>query len=131
MPIIEQTPISDAWIINRRAHDQTTKHHPLVKSWPLTKSSIIVFLGQFKRFNHGYCKCVWSCVWLVIYLWSKVVCFVVSHVEISQTIVLHVTHLVSLESSWWEGVALTWFEIFWSYGVDAIDYWTIFSMKTK
>jgi hypothetical protein len=27
--------------------------------------------------------------------------------------------------------ASTWFEIIWTYGVDAIDYWTIFSMKFK
>jgi hypothetical protein len=27
--------------------------------------------------------------------------------------------------------ALTWFKIIWSYSVEAIDYWTIFSMKLK
>jgi hypothetical protein len=27
--------------------------------------------------------------------------------------------------------ALTWFETLWSYNVEAIDYWIIFSMKTK
>jgi hypothetical protein len=27
--------------------------------------------------------------------------------------------------------APTWFETVWSYSVEAIDYWTIFSMKTK
>ncbi len=41
-----------------------------------------------------------------IYLWSKVACFdlFVSHTKISQTMVLHVVLLVSLESSWWIGV---------------------------
>jgi hypothetical protein len=61
MPIIEQIPISDAWIIHRRAHDQTTKHHPLVKSWPLTQNPIIFFWGSLKDstknivnvFGHG------------------------------------------------------------------------------
>jgi hypothetical protein len=27
--------------------------------------------------------------------------------------------------------APSWFEIVWSYGVEAIDYWIIFSMKIK
>jgi hypothetical protein len=127
LPIIEQTPISDAWII----HDQTTKHHPLVESWPLTKSLIIFFWGQFKRFNHGYCKFVWSWVWLVIYLWSKVVCFVLFLMLRSLGPWCFMSH------SWylWKALGekgLQWLGLrFWSYGVEAINYWTIFSMKTK
>jgi hypothetical protein len=27
--------------------------------------------------------------------------------------------------------APAWFEIVWNYGVEVIDYWTIFSKKTK
>jgi hypothetical protein len=57
-------------------------------------------------------------------------CFV-CHIEISQTTALHAMLLMSLESSLWVGGALTWFETVWSYGVEAIDYWTIFSMKTN
>ncbi len=45
-----------------------------------------------------------------IYLWNMVVCFVlfyfVSHAKISQTTMLHVTLLVSLESSQW--IRLHW-----------------------
>jgi hypothetical protein len=51
-------------------------------------------------------------------------CFV-CHAEISQTMVLHATLLVSLESSLMSiGVHLTWFwfESLWSYSVEAIDY---------
>jgi hypothetical protein len=61
-------------------------------------------------------------------------CFVLfRHDDISQTMVLHVVLLVSLESSRWVGSdAPTWFETIWScYGVEAIEYWTIFLMKTK
>jgi hypothetical protein len=43
------------------------------------------------------------------------------------TRVFHAALLVSLESSWW----VRWFETVWSYGVEAIDYWTKFSMKIK
>jgi hypothetical protein len=59
-------------------------------------------------------------------------CFV-CHAEIFQitTTALHyVVLLVSSESSQWVSRgALTWFEIAWSYGVEAIDYWIIFSIK--
>jgi hypothetical protein len=51
---------------------------------------------------------------------------------IFQIVALHATLLISLESSQWVSRgALTWFETVWSYGVKVIDYWTIFSMKTK
>jgi hypothetical protein len=41
---------------------------------------------------------------------------------------LHTMLLVSSESSWW----MHWLGLrLWSYGVEAFDYWTIFSMKTK
>jgi hypothetical protein len=43
-----------------------------------------------------------------------------------QSFMLH-----SSESSQLVGGAPTWSETVWSYGVEAIDYWTIFSMKTK
>jgi len=58
-------------------------------------------------------------------------CFVLScHAEISQTRMLHAHILVSLESSHW--VQVHWLETVWSYCVEeAIDYWTIFSTKTK
>jgi hypothetical protein len=59
-------------------------------------------------------------------------CFILFwHAEISQTMILHAALLVSLESSQWVGGAPTWFKTAWSYGVEAIDYWTIFQMKTK
>jgi len=47
-------------------------------------------------------------------------CFV-CHMEISQTTMFHDMLLVSLESSY-EWGAPTWFEIVWSYGVEAFDY---------
>jgi hypothetical protein len=52
----------------------------------------------------------------------------VCHAEISQTMVLLATLLVSLESSQWVGGAPTWFwfETLWSYSVEAIDYWNHF-----
>jgi hypothetical protein len=34
-------------------------------------------------------------------------------------------------NEWMSKGSLTWFEIVWSYGVEAVDYWTIFSMKIK
>jgi hypothetical protein len=58
--------------------------------------------------------CLWHLVW---------------HAEISWPTRIHAVLLVSLESSQW--VALTWFETVWSYGVEAIDCWTVFSAKTK
>ncbi len=40
-----------------------------------------------------------------IYLWSKVVCFVLfCHAKISQTMALHAVLLVSSESFWWVGM---------------------------
>ncbi len=33
--------------------------------------------------------------------------------------------------SWDWKLLLTWFEIIWTYNAEAIDYWTIFSMKVK
>jgi hypothetical protein len=65
---------------------------------------------------------------LHICLWSKgsLFCFV-CHGEISQTMTFHAVVIVSLES--WG--ALTSIDIVLSYGVKGIDYWTIFSMKTK
>ncbi len=67
---------------------------------------------------------------LHICLWSKVVCFVL--------FVMLRSHKPQhfMPCSWLFGKlsmsrgALTWFETVWSYGVEAIDYWIIFSMKT-
>ncbi len=66
-------------------------------------------------------------------------CFVY-HSEISQIMALH-ANIPNHSASWHAlGIfkkltmsrgAVTWFETVWSYGVKAIDYWTIFSMKTK
>jgi hypothetical protein len=59
-------------------------------------------------------------------------CFIsFCHAEISQNRMLHAALLVSSESSERVKGALTWFETGWSYGVKAIDYWTIFQMKIK
>ncbi len=63
-----------------------------------------------------------------IYETSKV--FLFCQAEISQITTLHVAFLLSLESSM-NRCASTWFETVWSYGVKAIDYWTIFSIKIK
>jgi len=55
----------------------------------------------------------------------------VSQVDIPQTTMFHGTLLLSLESFQWVGVHQTWFETIWSASVEAIDYWTNFSMKVK
>jgi hypothetical protein len=57
-------------------------------------------------------------------------CFV-CHTDSSQTTALHVAFLVSMESSWWVRVHQLGLRLFGAMGVEAIDYWTIFSIKTK
>jgi len=76
-------------------------------------------------------------VWLVslnmyyiVYIYEAREFVLFCHIEISQTTMLHDVILVSSKSFWWVG-APTWFEIGWSYGVEAIDDWIIFSIKMK
>jgi hypothetical protein len=58
--------------------------------------------------------------------------FLFCHVKISQTMALHAKKLlVSLESSQWVRVHWLGLQSVSSYDVEAIDYWIIFSMKTK
>jgi hypothetical protein len=67
--------------------------HRMDQSWPNT---IVIVLNRWPWF-----------LLLVphIYLWRKVVCFVLFHsYEIHQTGMLQIVFLVSLESSWWGGV---------------------------
>jgi hypothetical protein len=65
-----------------------------------------------------------------IYLWSQVVLFCFVMLNLSD-------HDASCHAPGIFGKllktrgALTWFDSVWSYGVEAIDYWTIFSMKIK
>jgi hypothetical protein len=65
-----------------------------------------------------------------IYLWTKVVCLVLScwdlpnHGASCRTLGSFRKLLMSRGAS-------TWFETIWRSGLEAIDYWTIFSMKFK
>ncbi len=67
-----------------------------------------------------------------IYLWRKVVCFVLFVSMIHRTRTLQITFLVSLESSWGGGRgALAWFHSVWTCGVEVLEYWMISSLKIK
>jgi len=59
----------------------------------------------------------------------KVVCFVL-YTKVSQSMAS--CHIIGIFGKLLviKG-ALTWIESVWSYSVEAIDYWTIFSMKMK
>ncbi len=63
-----------------------------------------------------------------IYLWSKVVCFIFSHLDLpnhgASCHALGIFKKLSISRG-----APTWFETLWIYGVETIDYWTIFSME--
>jgi hypothetical protein len=73
------------------------------------------------------------CLLVEIYLWRKVVCFVlfVCRTEISVYQGVSCRTLGSFSKLSMSTGALTWFETVCSHRVKAIDYWTIFSMKTK
>jgi hypothetical protein len=53
------------------------------------------------------------------------------HTDRSQTTALHVAFLVSMESSWWLREHQLGLRLFEAMVVEVIDYWTIFSIKTK
>ncbi len=69
------------------------------------------------KWKFGTCAIyLWLVKWVeIIYLWSKVICFVLfCHTKISQIMAFHVMLLVSLQSSQWVGVhqvCLTFFGI--------------------
>jgi hypothetical protein len=74
----------------------------------------------------------------LIYLWSKVVClflfcFILSCWDLSThgapCQALHAVLLIPSKKLLMSRGVPTWFETVWSYSVEAIDYWTIFSMK--
>jgi hypothetical protein len=80
--------------------------------------------------NFFWCK--FNFIWSHIYLWNKVVCFVLFVTQRSPKALRFMPH------SWYLQKALsmskgapTWFKTIWSYNVKAIDHWTIFSMTTK
>jgi len=72
-----------------------------------------------------------------IYLWTKVVCFVLfCNAEISQTMVLHVALLVSSESSRWVGVHQLGLRLFggqvWKLMIiESFSQWTLNKIKTE
>ncbi len=66
-----------------------------------------------------------------IYLWSKVVYFALFVTLRSPKPCCFMLQSWYLGKAWLIRGALTWFEIVWSYNVEAIDYWTIFPMINK
>jgi hypothetical protein len=60
-----------------------------------------------------------------------IVCLILSSWDFPNHVELHVELMVSLESSWWVRGALIWFKTIWSFNVQVVDYWIIFSMKIK
>ncbi len=96
---------------------------PCFKHGTESKKRITMFLALFA-------SCARSRIlsWVTIYLWSKVVCFVLSCWDLPN----HGTSCCALDilgKLLMSKVAPTWFETVWSHGVGAIDYWIIFSMK--
>jgi hypothetical protein len=61
-----------------------------------------------------------------INLWSKVVCFVLSWWDLPNYSASS-CRILGMGKLFMSKGALTWFKIVWSYSLEAIDYWTIFS----
>ncbi len=101
------------------------KLYPLIidtQSWQFWSWSFM-YMTNFQYIYIYVCVCVCVCVCL-IYLWRKVVCFVLfCSYEIHQMGLLQIVFLVCLESSWSEGVH--------GLGAKVLEYWMIPPLKIK
>ncbi len=69
-----------------------------------------------------------------VYLWRKVVCFVLFcfvGMRSTEPGMLQIVFLVSLESSRWERVHGLWFHDFWTSDAKVLEYWMFSSLKIK